>query len=52
MERIKKVLKESSHYVHHPNNMAKEYVLFDGGRFLELGDYICNIYGFKIIIKS
>lgn len=43
MERIKKVLKDSSHYVSHPTNMAKEYALFEDSRFLE----ICNLYGYK-----
>lgn len=49
--RIIEVLKKTSEYRHHKNNLAKEYVLTESGEFLTLGKN-CYILENKLLIKS
>lgn len=54
MERIKQLLKITSEFRSHRNNMAKEYIFLENGEFLTLG-IECLIFNndlFRIITKE
>jgi len=42
-DRVKNLLKETSYYVHHGSNMAKEYILMEDGEWLTIGQNCINI---------
>ena len=50
MEKIKQVLKITSEYRFHPDNMAKEYVLLENGEFLQLGRD-CMLYKNRYLLR-